>query len=95
MATSRQYTGKVSGLLPVVVVVATGAVLRSVSPKFGKMVAEEANRKGYYRWEFDHIYIYTYTARHPLRCKGFVLLLSDVPFTNWAAQQLQYQPTGQ
>ena len=49
LASDRQYNGR-NNLLPFIVVVVTGGILRSVSPKFGKMVAEEANRKGYYRW---------------------------------------------
>lgn len=62
---SREYTSPVAGLLPAVVIGLTGAILRSVSPKFGKLVAEEANRKGYYRYvvlfelfSFGQIHIY-------------------------------------
>ena len=54
LASDRQYNGR-NNLLPFIVVVVTGGILRSVSPKFGKMVAEEANRKGYYRLSKYHV----------------------------------------
>lgn len=36
-------------LLATIVIVTTGQILKAVSPRFGTLVAEEANRKGYLR----------------------------------------------
>ena len=36
-----------------------------------------------------------YTPGRPLSRYVFLCFLSDVPVTNWAAQQLQFQPNGQ
>ena len=41
--------------LAVVVIASTGQILKMVSPKFGKLVADEANRKGYLRYIHSRI----------------------------------------
>lgn len=42
-------------LLATIVIGATGQILKMVSPKFGSLVAEEANRKGYLRYIHSRI----------------------------------------
>lgn len=42
-------------LLATVVIIVTGQILKMVSPKFGSLVAEEANKKGYLRYIHSRI----------------------------------------
>lgn len=42
-------------LLAATVIISTGQILKMVSPKFGKLVADEANRKGYLRYIHSRI----------------------------------------
>lgn len=43
------FSGVAGPLLACLVIGATGQILKAVSPKFGLLVAEEANKKGYLR----------------------------------------------
>jgi ABC-type uncharacterized transport system fused permease/ATPase subunit len=55
LASSRGASSKAPTILGVVVIFITASVLRSVSPRFGKLVAEEANRKGHLRFMHSRI----------------------------------------
>lgn len=41
--------------LATAVILSTGQILKAISPKFGKLVADEANRKGYLRYVHSRI----------------------------------------
>lgn len=55
LASSRGASSKAPTLIAAVVILITAKILRSVSPKFGKLVADEASRKGSLRFMHSRI----------------------------------------
>ncbi|ESO89993.1 hypothetical protein LOTGIDRAFT_124414 [Lottia gigantea] len=55
LASSRGASSKVPIIVAATAIAATTKILRAVAPKFGKMVAEEAKRKGYLRYVHSRI----------------------------------------
>ncbi|XP_074645086.1 ATP-binding cassette sub-family D member 2-like [Tubulanus polymorphus] len=55
LARSRGASSKIPAVIATSVVLCTGQILKFVSPTFGKLVAEEANRKGYLRYLHSRI----------------------------------------
>jgi ATP-binding cassette subfamily D (ALD) protein 2 len=54
-ATSKGANPRLPTLLAIVVVYITAKLLRAFSPHFGKLVAEEADKKGYLRYVHSRI----------------------------------------
>lgn len=55
IARSRGASSKIPTLVAFVAVASTAQIIRTVSPKFGKLVSEEANRRGYLRYVHSRI----------------------------------------
>ena len=55
LASSRGASSKIPTVLAAVVISITASILRAVSPRFGKLVAEEAKRKGDLRFMHSRI----------------------------------------
>lgn len=55
LASSRGASSKVPTIVGAVAITITASVLRAVSPRFGKLVAEEAKRKGHLRFMHSRI----------------------------------------
>ncbi|XP_071081923.1 ATP-binding cassette sub-family D member 2-like [Haliotis cracherodii] len=55
LASSRGASSRIPVIVGTTAIVVTAKILRAMSPKFGKLVAEEAKRKGYLRYVHSRI----------------------------------------